>query len=547
MRQKTALEILKTGRNVFLTGAAGTGKTFVLNKYIEWLKENRVPVAVTASTGIAATHLGGQTIHSWSGIGIKDYLSDWDLDALSQKQALVRSVNNASVLIIDEISMLKSTTLDMINTVLKTLRQNDEPFGGLQVIFSGDFFQLPPVVRSNELESFDGESVFAFSSAAWHEAGLKVLYLDEQYRQKDELLDILNAIRQKELTEDLFKKIKSRVGLYPDEERPVRLHTHNANVDKANEEELENLEGKVYEYPMNLSGNKARAENMARNILAPEILRLKEGARVMFVKNDPAGKFVNGSLGTVVSFKYGLPEVELDGGERILVEKMSWEMENESGKVLARVEQLPLRLAWAITVHKSQGMSMDSAIMDLSRTFVEGQGYVALSRVRSLHGLFIEGISDKALQVSDFVFENDQAFQATSEQVANVFENYSDLKVKELQEEFLQGASKKVVEKTPTHIESLKLLHLGSLQKIAKERELKAATIINHLEKAQEEGLEFDMTHLEELQSLDLPKIFQAFKERGFEKLSPVHEYLKGKVSFDELRLARVLFKKELL
>ncbi len=546
MRQKTALEILKTGRNAFLTGAAGTGKTHVLRKYIEWLKENNIPVAITASTGIAATHLGGQTIHSWSGIGIKDYLSDWDLDAMTQKQALVRAVNKASVLIIDEISMLKASTLDMINLVLKTLRQSDEPFGGLQVVLSGDFFQLPPVVRQSEYSDFDGESIFAFSSSAWHETGLKTLYLDEQYRQKDELIDILNAIRQKELSEELFKKLKERTGLYPDEEFPVRLYTHNANVDKANEEELQGLPGKLYEYPMSLSGNKARAENMARNLLAPEILRLKEGARVMFVKNDPAGKFVNGSLGTVVAFKYNLPEVELDNGERVLVEKMAWEMENESGKVLARVEQIPLRLAWAITVHKSQGMSMDSAIMDLSKTFVEGQGYVALSRVRTLDGLFIEALSDKALQINDFVFEHDQSFQADSERVAKIFENYSREKVQSMQDEFLQRVVKVKPEKEATHIITLKLLHLGSIEKIAEERKLKVTTIINHLEKALDEGLDFDITHLEELQDLDLHKIFKAFKERGFEKLSPAHEHLKGKVCFDDLRLARILFKKEL-
>ncbi len=543
MKQKTALEILKTGRNAFLTGAAGTGKTHVLKEYIAWLRKNNITVAVTASTGIAATHLSGQTIHAWSGIGIKDYLSDWDLDAMTQKQALVTRLRSTSVLIIDEISMLAAHTLENLNTVLKLVRQDDKPFGGLQIVLSGDFFQLPPVARFSGDFSFDFESIFAFSAPAWHEANLKILYLDEQYRQKDELVDILNAIRRQELDSNLLDKLKSRVGIKSEQKDILKLHTHNTNVDQANEEHLSELDGKIYEYPMILSGNKAKAENMARNVLAPELLRLKEGARVMFVKNDPQGTYVNGSLGTVIGFRYNMPEVLLDNGKTMIVEKSSWEMENENGKILARAEQLPLRLAWAITIHKSQGMSMDSAEMNLSKVFAKGQGYVALSRVRSIDGLFIEAMSEKALHVSDAIFEFDQALQRESKLVSKLFESYSENKKADMIQEFISQHKKNgTVTKIATHLQSLQMLNLNSIKKIAKERDLKESTIIAHLEKAQKEGIDFDISELAELKGINLHKIFSTFEELGHEKLSPVFQKLKGKYDFDKLRLARIAY-----
>jgi len=546
MNQQLALEILKTGRNCFLTGAAGTGKTFVLNQYIKWLRENNIPVAITASTGIAATHIGGQTIHSWSGLGIKDSLTEWDLDALTQKQALVKSVNTAKVLIIDEVSMLKASTLDLINIILKTLRQSGEPFGGMQVVLSGDFFQLPPVVKMGESLPDEYASVFAFDSFAWQEADFKILYLKEQFRQQDELIDILNAIRERELTDDLKDKILDRVGKEVKGE-PVHLFTHNQDVDALNEKKLLNLSGKLYEFPMELIGNKAKAEYMARNLLAPQILKLKEGARVMFVKNDPQGRYVNGSLGTVSGFYFEKPEVTLDSGETVLVEAAEWKMENESGKRIAAAVQLPLRLAWGITVHKSQGISIDSASVNLSKTFVEGQGYVALSRVRSINGLFIEAINDLAFKVNDYIFEKDQTFQEDSERTFKIFSNYSEARKDELIDNFKASASsKKKDENLPTHLVSLTLLNkFNSLKQIAKERELKEETIVRHFEKALDEKIDFDISHLQDFENINLPELFRVFKDIGFSKLSPVHEKLKGKYSFLQLRLARALYRQQ--
>src|ERR1035437_1380900 len=192
MTQKEALDILKMGRNVFLTGEAGSGKTFVLNEYINYLKSRAVTVAVTASTGIAATHLGGQTIHSWSGLGVRDSLSDRDIDDMMQKAYLYKRFDQTKVLILDEVSMLHHFRLDMLEWLCRQFKRNEKSFGGMQVILCGDFFQLPPVTRG---EIF--ESQFAFQATSWQDAGFSVCYLTEQHRQNDsQYLSILNEIRQ---------------------------------------------------------------------------------------------------------------------------------------------------------------------------------------------------------------------------------------------------------------------------------------------------------------------------------------------------------------
>ena len=185
MKQETALTLLKAGENVFLTGSAGAGKTYTLNQYIHYLKARKVPVAITASTGIAATHMNGMTIHTWAGIGIKDRLSDDDLKRMKERKYLKEHLENAQVLIIDEISMLHAKQLNLVNQVLKYFKESDEAFGGIQVIVAGDFFQLPPVGRKDE----SNRDKFCFMSEAWVEAKFRVCYLTEQHRQDDEILN----------------------------------------------------------------------------------------------------------------------------------------------------------------------------------------------------------------------------------------------------------------------------------------------------------------------------------------------------------------------
>ncbi|MDP3956142.1 MAG: PIF1 family DEAD/DEAH box helicase [bacterium] len=408
MTQAQALNILKTGANVYLTGAAGSGKTFVLNQYAKYLKKERVRLAITASTGIAATHIGGLTIHSWSGIGILDYLTPQDIEALREKEHIWKRLNSAQVLIIDEVSMLSPKLFDGLNALTQAVRENSAPFGGLQVVLSGDFFQLPPITRG-------GPSPLLPEARSWSESNIISCYLTEQYRHKDPaLLNILNEIRAGSVSENSRELLAAATDASIFDESPTRLYTHNADVDAINEEELSQLKARAKSYLMKTKGRSNIVATLKRGVLAPEELVLKEGAVVMFVRNGFDRGYVNGTMGIVEDCGEQYPVVRTYEGKRIVAEPVEWAVE-EDGKVKASVTQVPLRLAWAITVHKSQGMSLDCAEIDLSKAFVPGQGYVALSRVRTLAGLLLTGLNEEGLRVDERVRYLDELLQTQSD------------------------------------------------------------------------------------------------------------------------------------
>jgi ATP-dependent exoDNAse (exonuclease V) alpha subunit len=404
MTQKEAFKILNSGHNVLLTGAAGSGKTYLLNQYINSLKERGIGVAITASTGIAATHIGGRTIHSWSGIGIKDSLSRKDLQNLAKRSYLKKQFEKTEVLIIDEISMLSAHHLDMINAVCQTLKKNSFPFGGLQIVMSGDFFQLPPITRNDE------ELQFVYQAQVWSEMDVRVCYLQEQYRQNDKsLMSILQALRKNEVDSSLSNLLAERLGqVNGDKIKAIRLFTHNIDVDAINQAELDKIDEDEHRYFMTSDGEERLVAALKKNCLAPSELILKKGALVMFVKNkfkNDEAVYVNGSAGIVVGFEENsYPLVRLNNNSLITVSPERWTIDDEE-KVLARINQLPLRLAWAITVHKSQGMTLEKAEIDLSRAFTYGMGYVALSRLTTLKGLYLRGINDMAYQVNPQVLD----------------------------------------------------------------------------------------------------------------------------------------------
>ncbi|OGC86193.1 hypothetical protein A3D70_00525 [Candidatus Adlerbacteria bacterium RIFCSPHIGHO2_02_FULL_54_18] len=438
MTQEQTLQILKTGANVFLTGEPGSGKTYTINHYVAWLRERGVEPAITASTGIAATHVGGMTIHSWSGIGIKRDLSEWELEAMLEREALVRRARNTSVLIIDEISMLDSNLLGMVDRALRTLRGSERPFGGLQVIFVGDFFQLPPVSRSGTPSEAAGAG-FAFTSPSWAAANPLYCYLSEQHRQEDDaFLDLLSALRAGMLEEKHKTTLRARAQK-PAEGLHTRLYPHNADVDRINDEQLGKIDAPAKVFAMRAEGAKALVVSLKRGCLSPETLALKEGAAVMFTRNNFEHGYVNGTLGKIEGFAdSGFPLIRTHGGRLIEASPEEWRIE-EGGRVLAKIVQVPLRLAWAITVHKSQGMSIDSAVMDLRQAFEYGQGYVALSRVRTLGGLFLLGFNDRALQVHPTILKRDVQFRSASGEAAKVFSTMPPLELAELHKTFLKG------------------------------------------------------------------------------------------------------------
>jgi len=426
MTQDDALALLKTGASIFLTGQPGSGKTHTVQRYIKALQLLGIEYAYTASTGIAATHGHGITIHAWSGIGVRETLDRRDLDALAANRRLAARIERTSVLVIDEISMLPARSLSLVDAVCRHIRGTSSPFGGLQIVLAGDFFQLPPVVRRDAerpmLSLGDGSDVFgtefAHASPAWRDLAPTVCYLSEQHRQSDKpFLEVLAAIRSNACSRLHRERLASR--LIDKDRLPegcTRLFTHNAAVDELNQRELTQLGGETHRFTMLARGPDPFVQALKRGCLSPEIVALKQGAVVMFTKNDAAGRFVNGTLGIVEAFDPddGYPMVRTRGGKRILAEPVTWKID-EAGKERASITQVPLRLAWAITVHKSQGMSLDEAVIDLSRAFEHGQGYVALSRLRELSGLHLLGLNERALRVHPRAVEKDAEFRAVSE------------------------------------------------------------------------------------------------------------------------------------
>lgn len=432
MTQKQALEILKTGANVFLSGEPGSGKTYTVNQYVSYLRSRKVEVAITASTGIAATHIGGMTIHSWSGIGIKRNLNKYDLDRISSNERVAKRIRNAKVLIIDEVSMLGPQTLSMVDMVCREVKEDSNAFGGIQVLLVGDFFQLPPVVKRDEL-NFQNTLIekatlrFAYDAPCWFRTKFITCYLTEQYRQDDRnFLSILTAIRRNAYNGTHHTHIEKRKVTQENAPKGIpRLFSHNDEVERVNNQELAKIRQKTRTFDMTSQGVPSLVATLKKGCLSPEVLSLKIGAKVMFTKNNPQAGFVNGTLGEVEDLNsFGSPVIRTRNNQSIVVEPMAWTVE-EGGSIRARITQVPLRLAWAITVHKSQGMSLDEAVMDLSDVFEFGQGYVALSRVRRLSGLHLLGWNKQTFQVHPEVLEKDVEFREGSEAARDAFAKIS--------------------------------------------------------------------------------------------------------------------------
>lgn len=551
MTQAQALTILKTGASVFLTGEPGAGKTHTIREYIKYLRSYGIEPAITASTGIAATHIHGQTIHSWSGVGIKQYLTEYDLDVLSSKEGLGKRVRSAKVLIIDEVSMLSAGMLSMVDQVCQTLRQNTESFGGLQVILVGDFFQLPPISQDRS-----SATAFAYQSPAWRDLQLITCYLSEQHRQEDPvLLDILSAIRRSEVEDVHHESLQSRiVSVEEHPEAITRLFTRNVSVDALNDKALAAIAGPGHLYTMTSMGRASIVESLKKGCLSPEVLELKKGATVMCTKNNPQLGFVNGTLATVVDFEKqtNYPIIKTRSGLEITLSPMDWNVEEE-GKIRASVSQIPLRLAWAITVHKSQGLSLDGAVMDLSDVFEYGQGYVALSRVRTMNGLFLHGYNQQALQVHPDVLKVDEQFRSASTQAAATFEGINSAEIETMHKNFMRtiggslALAKKVKEsKQTTYEQTLALIAGGKdIVAVAKARDLTEGTVIDHLLVLTKNGLlskDDAMKLCPPKLKTAIPHIHLSFDKHGTEKLAPVFTELKGKYSYEDLKFARILY-----
>jgi ATP-dependent exoDNAse (exonuclease V) alpha subunit len=555
MDQAKALAILKAGKNVFLTGSAGAGKTYVLNQYIQYLKERKVPVAVTASTGIAATHMNGMTIHAWSGMGVKDHLSSKDLHYLKTKKYLDDKLKQAQVLIIDEISMLHKNQLDMVNQILQFFKENTLAFGGIQIVFSGDFFQLPPVGGSEE-----AREKFAFMSKAWLDAELTICYITEQHRQANNSLNvILNRVRDGQIDEDSINRLQSASGNNLSVANPTKLYTHNVDVDRVNTEHLAKLPDKPQKFVAVTKGNDKLQEMLQKSVLTDAVLELKKGTRVMFIKNNYEKGYMNGTLGEVVDFNAdGFPRVKIRSGKTILAEPEDWTIQDDKGKTLASFQQVPLRLAWAITIHKSQGMTLDAAEVDLSKTFERGQGYVALSRLKDLESLYLSGFNALALKVDPLALKADKRFKELS---AEADARWGMDELEKRHEIFVEicGGTNNVAEiekykkthkvklnKKSTYEQTADLIKEGkSLEQMADERGMSKETILSHFGKIRELYPDLSLEPYQPEGKL-LKKVKAAMldlqKEQGNKpgklQLAPIYNKLKGKVSYSDIKWA---------
>lgn len=422
-----------TNRSVFLTGKAGTGKTTFLNDFVKRTRKKHI---VVAPTGIAAINAGGVTIHSMFGLPLRTFLPTTEridtslanniadlMPHFKYRKDKLKLLREVEIIIIDEVSMLRADVLDMMDFSLRFIRRNNQRFGGVQMLFIGDLYQLPPVVRDEHILKMFYNSPFFFDSLAIKEIPLITIELTKVYRQTDEeFLDILNAIRDGDIANIDFEHLNERYD--PDfeigNESYVYLCSHNKMADEINVEKLAEIKVDAKTYEAKLFGE--FKENQFPN---EQFLELKIGAQIMFIRNDISGekKYFNGKLGEISALDENEIKVILDGSEReIVVKREVWEQKkyfldtekNIKEEVLGSFEQFPIKLAWAVTIHKSQGLTFDKVIIDAGKSFTAGQVYVALSRCRTLEGIVL-----KSKITPEIIFKDNRILHFHSDTVAN--------------------------------------------------------------------------------------------------------------------------------
>lgn len=398
--QERAWKLLQGNSNVFLTGAAGTGKSFLLRYFLNDKQSTLYPVV--ASTGVSAILVGGRTFHSFFGIGIMEGGAHNAARRACENKRVLARLRRAEGIVIDEVSMLPGQALSAADQVARFARGIDSPWGGLQVIAVGDFAQLPPVTADG------GEKDWAFLSDVWQETAFCNALLQTIVRtQEPEFLRILNFVRQGTVNEDVSDFLNARIAPPTLDFVGTRLFPHRATAEHFNRQKLDALPGELLSFTTTYAGREQYVKQLLRNCPIPETLHLKKNALVMLRKNDASGKmrYVNGSLGHL---KHIAPEcltIALFTGETIEIEKTAFALLDGNGHETASAWNFPINLAWASTIHKSQGATLDRLMVDLSSLWEPGQAYVALSRVRSAQGLFIERWNPRSIISEQRVME----------------------------------------------------------------------------------------------------------------------------------------------
>ena len=537
--QQTAMEKLERQGNIFLTGAAGTGKSFLLDRYLADKPAASFPIV--ASTGAAAVLIGGRTFHGFFGLGIMEGGADAAVARALKNRKLIHRLAMAHCIVIDEVSMLSGITLEAAERIARRARQRDEPWGGLRIIVVGDFAQLPPVTQGGQAKDW------AFLHAVWRESEFHPALLSTVMRTQDsDFLAILNFIRAGVVNDEVRGFLDARMAPGARQSEGTRLYAHRVRAEDYNLRRLEAIPGQARSFETRYEGDDRYIDTAKRAFPVPEELHLKEGALVMMRKNDVSGErlYVNGSLGHVRQIDADLLHVRLLTGETLEVEPCKFSYLDGDGRELLAAWNFPVTLAWATTIHKAQGASLDRMTVDLSSLWEPGQAYVALSRVRSANGLSIERWSPGSIRAEPLVTElYDSLAVASQSYVPRPFFTLPDPQYYQAEEAAMSQQEGGVRERRAALIRE----HIGKespLERIVEEAGVKTDRVLLYMEEFLKEGTAVRIGYL----IADLPeasRIRQAFEELGTERLKPVFEALGESIPFTTLRLVRCVMMAE--
>ncbi|WP_374000774.1 DEAD/DEAH box helicase [Bdellovibrio bacteriovorus] len=401
--QSAALDLLRSGENVFLTGGAGSGKSFLIRQFMRELDPKEMPIL--ASTGAAAVLLGGRTFHSFFGLGIMEGGADATYERASKDKRLMSRLRKVEGVIIDEISMIPGQALMIAEALSQRARESKLPWGGMRVITVGDFAQLPPVTQS-------GACDWCFLNGVWEASGFQTAILSHNQRVSDNLfLDVLSDVRHGQVTERVREFLNDHVQTHDEDDPGTRLFPRKINAEKFNEKKLYEIDEEEVVIESVYTGSERHIQMLKKASPIAEKLILKIGCQVMFLQNDPQRRWVNGTRGMVTDITSDQITVRKDRGREVQVSKSSFALQDAEGMVMAQVEQFPLTLAYATTIHKSQGATLDDLWCDLSQLWEPGQAYVALSRLRSAEGLHLIGWNPRSIIVDPKVLQFYKQFE----------------------------------------------------------------------------------------------------------------------------------------
>ncbi len=534
--QTAALDILQREGNVFLTGAAGTGKSFLLGQYLADKPADAFPVV--ASTGAAAVLVGGRTFHSFFALGIMEGGIDATVARALRSRKLVYRLLTACCLIIDEVSMLSGTTLAAAERIARLARNRDEPWGGLRLIVVGDFAQLPPVTPNGHTKDW------AFLHDVWKDSAFQPALLSTVMRTQDsDFLHILNLIRSGTVNEDVTRFLDSRTIDFGEEPEGTRLYPHRSSADNYNLRKLLATPGRERSFHTVYEGEERLIESAKKAMPIPDVLMLKEDALVMLRKNDTSldQLYVNGSLGRVRDIGDDTLTITLLSGPTIEVEKQKFSYLNGDGLEVAAAWNFPVTLAWATTIHKAQGTSVDSLIADLGALWEPGQAYVALSRVRSAGGVHIERWTPQAIRSEPLVtalYDSLAAEMQTYTPRPLFVQRLVPKEAAELDDETEERPKRKNTAKLKrAALIRTMLKDEATLYHIADAVGIKEERVLKYIEEFIAAGVSVSLQYL--LETVEHVGLMRSTLEENNLQLSPSYHTLEGTVSFETLRLVR--------